>query len=233
MKPSPEERRHMIEDFKAKPPSAEAIARKQRSIGRLRAEGVPVLDVLPVIEDSGEAKHRTKEEIAKRAIAVFIAAVKGEGLEQEIIDSVIEQYGAESFFSPEEAAFIADLDPGEQDRINFGWRYECAWILFWALGYVESLSRADHHCDVPELVSIFKNRNMEKFLEDARLRALDEILDETDLIYRYHWAATNARINHQPAPAGLDGGVVKEWHYALNWLIGYMDEEWDDVSVDT
>ncbi|MFN5229343.1 MAG: DUF4272 domain-containing protein [Planctomycetota bacterium] len=22
-------------------------------------------------------------------------------------------------------------------------------------------------------------------------------------------------------------------HYALNWLIRYMDQEWDDVSTDT
>jgi len=42
------------------------------------------------------------------------------------------------------------------------------------------------------------------------------------------------------APAGLDiigvsttQGVTYERHYAPNWLIGYMDEEWDDISTDT
>ncbi|MGO7286211.1 DUF4272 domain-containing protein, partial [Rhizobium ruizarguesonis] len=24
-----------------------------------------------------------------------------------------------------------------------------------------------------------------------------------------------------------------ERHYALNWLTGYMDQDWDDISTDT
>jgi hypothetical protein len=27
--------------------------------------------------------------------------------------------------------------------------------------------------------------------------------------------------------------VVYERHYALNWLTGYMDQDWDDISTDT
>jgi len=27
--------------------------------------------------------------------------------------------------------------------------------------------------------------------------------------------------------------VTLERHYALNWLIGYMEQEWDDISTDT
>ena len=223
----------MIEDFKVKTPSAEALERKRRSMERLRNEGVPVLEGLPVIEDSAQAKRRTKEEVARRAMAVFIAAVKGEGLEQEIVDSVVAQYGAEDFFSPEEAEFIRDPEPAEQDRINFGWRYECAWVLFWALGYVEALARPEGMCDVPAMVQVIKGGNMERFLEGATLRTLEEILDETDLMYRYHWATTDARVKNMPAPAELDGGVVQERHYALNWLTGHMDDEWDDVSTDT
>jgi hypothetical protein len=53
------------------------------------------------------------------------------------------------------------------------------------------------------------------------------------LIYRYHWATTDARIKSQPAPVKLEGGVVQERHYVLNWLIGYLNQEWDDISTDT
>nr|WP_246762835.1 DUF4272 domain-containing protein [Rhizobium sp. NZLR1] len=28
-------------------------------------------------------------------------------------------------------------------------------------------------------------------------------------------------------------GAVYARHYALNWLIGYMDQDWDDISTDT
>jgi hypothetical protein len=27
--------------------------------------------------------------------------------------------------------------------------------------------------------------------------------------------------------------VTDERHYALNWLIGYLEQAWDDVSTDT
>ena len=233
MSQTPEERKARIEELKAKEPSTEAAERKQRSIDQLKKEGVPVVDTLPVIDDSITAKKRTTEEIAHRTIAVILAAVKGEGLEQETIDSLVKKFGAEKFFSPEEAKFIKDPKPDQQDRINFSWRYECAWVLLWSLGYVETLPKPEGICDVPKLVGFIKDRDTAEFIKDAKLRPFPEILDQTDLIYRYHWTATEARIKNKPTPAKLEAGVVLERHRALNWLIGYMDQEWDDISTDT
>ena len=67
----------------------------------------------------------------------------------------------------------------------------------------------------------------------ARLRPPAELLDAADLLYRYHWAVRDARIDGRPAPVGLDPSVVVEWHYALNWLIGYGDAAWDEITTDT
>ena len=58
-------------------------------------------------------------------------------------------------------------------------------------------------------------------------------LRQADLIYRYHWAVTNARLKGQRAPAALDPGVTQERHHALNWLIGYNEQDCDHVSTDT
>ena len=233
MSQTPDDRKAKIDELKAKEPSKEAKERKQRSVEQLKKEGVPVIEHLPVIEDSTEAKKRTTEEIAQRAIAVTIAAVKGEGLEQATVDSLVKKYGAEKFFSPEEAAFIKDASPTQPDRIKFSWRYECAWVLLWSLGYVDTLSKPEGICDVPKLVGILRDRDTAQFIKDAKLRAFDHILDQADLIYRYHWAVTDARIKTQPAPAKLEVGVVQERHYVLNWLVGYMEQEWDDISTDT
>ncbi len=71
------------------------------------------------------------------------------------------------------------------------------------------------------------------FLKNASLRAQGEILDAADLVCRYHWAIVNARVNDREPPSGLDSSVVIERHHALNWLMGYMNQEWDDVSTDT
>jgi len=188
---------------------------------------------LPVIETSAEVKPRTKEEVAYRALSLLTVALKGEGLEQQLVDDIVRKYGLTSQLTPNEAVFIADPNPSERDRIQFTWRYECAWVLLWALRYVEELHRPDDVCDVAGAVGVMTERTTSEFLSDANQRSIDEILDATDLIYRYHWAVVSARMKGQPPPAELDGGVVQERHYGLNWLIRYMDQEWDDISTDT
>ncbi|WP_255264168.1 DUF4272 domain-containing protein [Peribacillus butanolivorans] len=34
-------------------------------------------------------------------------------------------------------------------------------------------------------------------------------------------------------PSSLDEGVVCERHYTLNWLVNYMEQEWEEVRTDT
>ena len=111
-------------------PSAEALARKARSIARLKEEGVPFIDHLPVIDDSQLALRRTVEEIASRAIALHIVALKGEVLEQPLVEELVEDFGANEFLSPREKAFCEDLHPSEIDRVQFCWRYESCSALY-------------------------------------------------------------------------------------------------------
>lgn len=214
-------------------PSPEAENRKARSIARLQAEGIPVISHLPPIEDSDEALERTKEEIARRAIGVCLAGAKSEGIPQDDLNRWIEEFGARSFFSPDEMAFIGKVRPTEEERNHFGWGYESYWVFLWALGYVEALGRPEKECNVAEAIDVLQERGTERFIEEAVLRPLSQILDEADLIYRYNWAATDALIKEQDVPAGIHPGVVEARHHALNWLIGYLDEEWDEVSTDT
>jgi hypothetical protein len=46
-------------------------------------------------------------------------------------------------------------------------------------------------------------------------------------------ADDRGRASGQPAPHGVDWEIVVERHPALNWLLGYQGQEWDDVSTDT
>lgn len=213
--------------------SPEGQARRERSVAILKAEKVPFIEHLPQIETEAESKRRTTEEVALRAMALCIVAVKGEGLEQEIVDKVVADYQLESAFTPKELAFIKNPKPSKHDRVQFAWRYEDYWVMLWALGFIDKLERPDKVCDAAQASAILRDSGREGFLKKARLRSQKEILDAADLLYRYHWAVVDARIKNAKAPAGLDGGVVMERHYALNWLIGHMDAEWDDVSTDT
>ncbi len=209
------------------------MARKRRSIAKLKREAVPTMAQLPLLPDSTEVKRRTCEEVAQRAIALCMVAIKGEGIESEILNVIIEKFGAKRFMSPAEMKFIENDDPTAQDRINFTWHYECLWVLLWALGYIKRLERPDAICEARKAVSFFLDLDPAKFIRESRLRDLTKLLDQADLIYRYDWAVVDARVKGQDSPAALDGGVVRERHYAFNWLMGCMDQEWDDIRTDT
>lgn len=211
----------------------EALRRKERSEAILRKEGVPLNLHLPVIEKESECKKRSQDEVAYRALSVLTVAVKGEGLDQSTLERVIKDFRLSSHFTPKEEAFVKNQNPSQRDRVQFSWRYEAAWVLLWALGYVNSLGKPSSICDVARAVGFMKERGTEKFIAEARLRPLSQLLDEADLIYRYHWAVVDAQLKGQPSPAQLEPGVTLERHHALNWLIGYMEQEWDEITTDT
>jgi hypothetical protein len=214
--------------------SAEAIDRKLRSETILRAEGVPILAALPVSETTAEVLIRSKEEVALRALClIFVAAKANRGFEEEVVERVLKSYELRPHLSPKELAFVLDNSPSEQDRIQFIWRYEAASTLLWALGFVDEFGKPAQNCDVEFVEDTMTDTTTSEFIEDCELRPIADILDQADLIYRYHWAVRNARIKGQQVPAALDPGVTHERHYALNWLVGYLEQAWDDVSTDT
>jgi len=105
--------------------------------------------------------------------------------------------------------------------------------LLWALGFVAQLGKPAQICDVEFAARTMTERTTPQFIEDSELRPIADILDQADLIYRYHWAVRNARMKGQQLPAALHPGVTEERHYALNWLIGYNEQAWDQVTTDT
>ena len=212
---------------------APALTRKKRSEAILKSEGVPFISHLPVVEDEATASFRTAEEVSWRAMALCLVASKGEGLAQEQVRRIVDQYELEQALTTKERKFIFDDAPSDSDRTQHVWRYEGYWVLLWALHYVVDLERPDHFCDVARAVKVMKERSAQEFITAAQLRRHNDILDATDLIYRYDWACVDARLKSEDPPAGLNAGVVWERHYALNWLVGYMDQEWDDISTDT
>ena len=213
--------------------SAEATDRKLRSERILRAEGVPLLATLPVIETTAEALKRSKEEVALRTLCLLFVAAKSDGLGEELVERVLESYELQPHLTPKELAFVLDSAPSQHDRVQFIWRFEAASTLLWALGFVPQLGKPVQICDVEFAAGTMTERTTSQFIEDSELRPITDILDQADLIYRYHWAVRDARIKGQQAPAALDPDVTEERHYALNWLIGYNEQAWDDVSTDT
>ncbi|ASP33606.1 DUF4272 domain-containing protein [Labrenzia sp. VG12] len=211
----------------------EAAERKARSIEILRSEGVKYIDHLPKIETVDESLRRTEEEVVRRTLALAIVAVKAESDDYSLGQELIAQFGAEGYFTPHEEAFMKDRAPTEHERIQFVWCYEAVHVLLWAMGIYDEIGSLGVITDVPVLAETLRDLGPDGLRARASLRSQAELLDAADLIYRYHWAVVDARINGRAAPTSLDPGVVYERHYTLNWLIGYSDQPWDDISTDT
>lgn len=211
----------------------EAAERKRRSIGILRSDSIPVNEYLPVIETTTEVRPRTKDEVVTRALALTIVAEKGATKDHELALRMLKDFNIANGLTPRERAFINNSKPSERDSIQFSWRYESFGVLLWSLGFLPRLDKPTVPFEAPKLARILIDLGAQGFRRKASLRPIAQILDEADLIYRYHWALTDARINGRPAPGQLNGSVVYERHYALNWLVRYMNQEWDNISTDT
>jgi hypothetical protein len=218
--------------FDSPNPTAAQLARRTKNNKTIMQMGLPVLEDLPVVEDEKTAQLRSPEELAKRCLATTFCAVKGETKDQTLVDSLIKDYSAVAYFSPEEQEFIKDLNPPQQKLIDFSWRYECVHVFLWAMGARDALGPPSDICPVADDMKLLKKAGPAKFVAESKRRTPQEILDMADFYYRLHWAAIDLRIKGKKSEL-LDEGVIRERHRALNWLIGYLNQEWDEVTTDT
>lgn len=213
-------------------PTAAQLERRARSVAVLKSLGVPYLAGLPVTENADELEPRTSQEVADRAVAVAIAAVKGESNDHAFTQELVTQFGAHGLFSPTEQAFIDNPSPAQQELIDHAWHYEALHVLLWALGHLERLKPPNEICDVPKEVALVRDLGRSGLAEKAKARSAEELFEQADLYYHLHWSAIELRLRGGSSEA-LDEGVIRERHRALNWLIRYMNQSWDDVQTDT
>lgn len=218
------------------PVSALAERRKTASQRRLEAEGISVPAHLPTILDEEEVELRSPAEVANRALALFIVALRAESLGSgdPIPVSEIEERQPFGFgaLSPLEREFMTSQAPPEQAIVEMSWRYEALQTLLWSLGLCE-LPPATEIAEVSTLVGMMMEIEEEELTARANLRLPTILLDTLDLHFRYHWAVRQARLEERDPPGGLDAGVVLERHYALNWLVRFEGAEWDDIDTPT
>ncbi len=218
--------------FDSPNPTEAQLARKSKSIAAVKEMGLPAIEHLPVVEDESTITPRSPQVVAKRCIATAFCAVKGETDDNAFVAKVVIEYSAENYFSPKESAFIKAKKVSQQQLLDFSWRYECVHVFLWALGKHDKLAAPNQICTVPEEMELLRKEGHEKFVSNAKLRPMSEILDMADLYYRLHWAAIDLRLKKKHSDT-IDEGIIRERHRALNWLIRYLSQEWDDVTTDT
>jgi hypothetical protein len=218
-----------------------ALQRRAENNAKLQARGIHCFPNLPYLNEQNEVKTRTVREIATRAMASLLTTLAA--LEQEngnydneraFIQSKINDFGVQAALTPAERVVIAG-EANAQERINAVWKYEAYWTLVWALGFVNELDFPDHIVDGGTAIGIVAQfANLGEMVAAAKLRDVSEILDEADLIYRYHWACVDARVNGSGPLQGLETSVVVERRVGLWWLLDIDGgDDWDNVAMDT
>ncbi|QAA35053.1 DUF4272 domain-containing protein [Clostridium manihotivorum] len=224
--------------------SAKDEARYEEIIDECDKKGIPHTSYMlgtQIMEE--EVIVPSAMDIAKRAVSVFGCALWAECLLMEggsmelaksEFEAMNERYSFAECLSDKEKAYIGDDNPDRIQSIQFSWQYERCAVLLWALGFIE-LKYPTEICNVREIANLLRNYNsFEELVAASRLRSNEELLDMHTRILYYNWACVEARVNNQQMPAGLDGGVVQEQHFALNWLISANGQcGWDDICPNT
>lgn len=229
------------------------MERRNANMKYLFDNGIYVCE-LPVNADDEEVTIRDKREVVKRALGTMIVSLYSEAMlnpsenmsvpeARAFIEDVKNGFNLkkkelfsqkeEEVLTPNEIAYISNDNPTEREQIQYSWNYEHLYTLEWALGLVE-WDYPEQICDVGGIVHIMNEfHSIDEICDGCVMRSKKEILDTADLIYRMDWAAVDARIHGLTGPKGLEHGVVQARHKTLNWLIGFENQEWDDVDTPT
>ena len=219
------------------------IDRKERSIAICKEKNIPCIEHLKAFVFESECKIPAKEEIVRRLAAVFAASVcsevfisgqyeEPEKMAEEMMEELDNRYDVWNWLSDRERAYLSGELDSEENHSQFNWKYECCAVLLWALSLME-IGEPVEICSASEIGAILWNNDFDSLMQAAQLRSKEELLDMQDLMLRYDWACVDARINEKEITA-VNGSVVYEWHYALNWLVGADGiTDWDEVQPNT
>ncbi|MGG7607640.1 DUF4272 domain-containing protein [Massilia sp. BKSP1R2A-1] len=211
-------------------------ARREANEKLLQEHGIPINPHLPMIEDAGATTLRTEEELWGRLVALWGVVGTAMLRQNAFFKEYFSPLARRTLLTADEATFLFDDAPQEEDRIRFSWRLEAMMFLAWCAGLVDDPGMPAAPSSAEAILPLYPHDLGDAVMlrEAIRVRPKEEILDWADRLYRLHWAVRDAHLNRREPPAGLNPGVVLEWHHAINWMIRYGDEDdWDAVGTDT
>jgi hypothetical protein len=201
---------------------------KTENEGFLHNLGIKVNPALPVVESKDEVRPRSTSDVGKRACALSFTIRLGYGYPIEQAKGQLQSLDLWNVLGSHEKKVLESGDLTEQDKINFGWQAECVQVLAWAL----NKANLDHTvgCDDDLADKIPFEDGVKEFIDNAKLRPIEEIQQQVDLIYRMHWYTVHCRLNG--IDCILNEGIIKERRRAFDWMYG-VEEDWDEVPMDT
>ena len=189
-------------------------------------------------EDAVEDEIRPAPEVARRSLALFAVVGTALGVPRDEIISWLRTEGLWGALTPREVAYLEQTNPPRKAHINFGWQSERLTVLLWALGKIQELPDSAMQCDTGVFKSVlppFAKTSAQAFIERATLIDEDRLWKQAELYLDDHWKARDARLHERSMRLGIDIEIeiVQERHHAINWITGYGDLPWDEVTTDT
>ncbi|MCR4032037.1 MULTISPECIES: DUF4272 domain-containing protein [Flavobacterium] len=212
------------------------IERKAKNEEILERKNIKINKHLPCIESERETTIRSAKEIAERVSVLAVTnLVAFNSISPEEAVDYLKNYKLWESVTEGEKEFLAN--PTDDRKMYETWKCEGIWTLTWALKKVETLDFPSEFCNLENISAenypVGKDKDPFDFINAVNeVRSKKEILDAADLYYRYNWACVDERIKGNQIE-GINPGIVYERQYALNWLIHYMGQDWDNVTCDT
>jgi hypothetical protein len=209
--------------------------RKIMSEALLRRHGIRLNEHLLPIESDDEIEVRTSDEVLRRLVALWAVVGSAFLRDSSHFRECITRNGFESWLSQSEAAFLLNEERTERNYVKFTWKLECLYFLAWCAGLIDKIQLPTTESTVETIMHLFprKFEHPDVLRKSVALHSKGEILNWADLLYRLHWAVRDAELAGNQMPP-VNGGMVQEWHLAVNWITRYGDEDdWDHVGADT
>ena len=210
--------------------------RKSENEALIEKHEIKVNKNLPCIQSDEATTIRSPKEIAQRVTILAVTnMVAFNHLSGQEAADYLKKHFLWNLVTPKERAFLANTTAASKNQET--WRCEAIWTLLWAINKVDNLPFPNELCNLNLVLNEnypLGNKKDPNLYINSILTSKSKaaILDAADLYYRLDWAAVDARIRKETLTS-INPGVVYERHYALNWLIGYKGQAWDDVSCDT
>lgn len=206
-----------------------------QSIEKLKKENIPFLENMELALRYSDIKLRSSKDIAQRAVTLFGVAAYSEIISDETLGLKRAQdeffhlhdlFKIESSLSMKERTHI--FSENAEKASIFTWRYEACGALLWVLGLIEFKNYHDQF-SVEDLYNIITSyKSIDELLDSVKLRSIEEIFKQQDLVMRYRWACIETKEQYP----NLNASVLYERHYAFNWVLTkLLGEEWDETQT--
>ena len=207
--------------------------RIKKNIEILKQKDIPFIEHMKAIPFNSCTSLRSKEEIISRMLADYAIAtcalysLEGKAnIVHSVLNQMDEKLNMKSALAPEDTNFlnaIAEQKVSKQGLQDATWAFEECTMLMWALGLIDK-PNSDKECNVEQLDKFFFNiKNYDELLSQCTLKSKEEILEQADLLFRYHWACRETRMKGKQLPQ-LNEMIVQEQRRALEWALNWKIE---------